>query len=58
MLEASRWHNDHMEIVDQTRLPHEVAVVRMETLEEELLKFSNDIRLPDDITIIEVRYFG
>jgi PAS domain S-box-containing protein len=32
--------------------------LRMETLEEELLKFSNDIRLPDDITIVEARYFG
>ena len=31
--------------------------LNMETLEEELLKFSNDIRLQDDITIIEVRYF-
>jgi len=30
----------------------------METLEEELLKFSNDIRLQDDITVIEARYFG
>ena len=32
--------------------------LRMETLEEELLKFSNDIRLQDDITIIEARYLG
>ena len=30
----------------------------MKTLEEKLLKFSNDIRLQDDITIIEARYFG
>ncbi len=30
----------------------------MGTLEEKLLMFSNDIRLQDDITIIEVRYFG
>jgi serine phosphatase RsbU (regulator of sigma subunit) len=30
--------------------------LRMETLEEKLLKFSNDIRLQDDITIIEARY--
>lgn len=28
----------------------------MDVLEKELLKFSNDIRLQDDITIIEVRY--
>jgi len=32
--------------------------LRMETLEEVLLKFSNDIRLQDDITIIEARYSG
>jgi len=32
--------------------------LRMEILEEELLKFSNDIRLQDDITIIEARYLG
>jgi PAS domain S-box-containing protein len=30
----------------------------MDSLEEELLKFSNDIRLQDDITIIEVRFAG
>jgi PAS domain S-box-containing protein len=30
----------------------------MDTLEEELLKFSNDIRLQDDITIIEARFLG
>ncbi len=30
----------------------------MDTLEEELLKFSNDIRLQDDITIIAARFFG
>jgi PAS domain-containing protein len=30
----------------------------MDSLEEELLKFSNDIRLQDDITIIEVRFTG
>ena len=34
MLESSRWHNGNMEIVDQTLLPHEVAIVRMETLED------------------------
>jgi serine phosphatase RsbU (regulator of sigma subunit) len=32
--------------------------LHMEALGEELLKFSNDIRLQDDITIIEARYFG
>ena len=30
----------------------------MEALEKELLKFSNDIRLQDDITIIEARFAG
>lgn len=30
----------------------------MDTLEKKLLKFSNDIRLQDDITIIEIRYRG
>ena len=30
----------------------------MDTLEEELLKFSNDIRLQDDITILEARFSG
>jgi|GEM_PF-46993 len=34
MLEASRWHDDHMEIVDQSQLPGNVAIVRMETLED------------------------
>ena len=30
----------------------------MDALEKELLKFSNDIRLQDDITIIEVKFIG
>ena len=30
--------------------------LRMDVLEEELLKFSNDIRLQDDLTIIEFRF--
>ena len=30
----------------------------MQTLEEKLLMFSNDIQLQDDVTIIEARYFG
>jgi hypothetical protein len=30
----------------------------MDALEEELLKFSNDIRLQDDIAIIEARFSG
>jgi hypothetical protein len=28
----------------------------MDLLEKEMLKFSNDIRLQDDITIIEMQY--
>ena len=32
--------------------------LRMDALEKQLLKFSNDIRLQDDITIIEGRFFG
>ena len=32
--------------------------LKMPVLERRLLKFSNNIRLPDDITIIEARYFG
>ena len=32
--------------------------LNMDELQEELLKFSNDIRLQDDVTIIEVRFWG
>jgi PAS domain S-box-containing protein len=39
--------------LDYPERPLEMAV-----LERRLLKFSNNIRLPDDITIIEARYFG
>ena len=34
MIEASRWYNDNMEIVDQSQLPDKVAILRMETLED------------------------
>jgi len=34
------------------------AKVRMEALEERLLKYSNTIRLADDLTLIEVRFNG
>ena len=40
------------------RLEYPKVPLRMDTLEKELLKFSNDIRLQDDITIIEARFFG
>jgi len=32
--------------------------LRMDALEKELLKFSNEIRLEDDITILEMRFMG
>lgn len=32
--------------------------LNMDALQEELLKFSNEIRLQDDITIMEVRFWG
>jgi serine phosphatase RsbU (regulator of sigma subunit) len=32
--------------------------LNMNVLEEALLKFSNDIRLQDDITILEARYLA
>jgi hypothetical protein len=32
--------------------------LNMGELQEELLKFSNEIRLQDDITIMEVRFWG
>ena len=32
--------------------------LNMDELQEELLKFSNDIRLQDDMTIVEVRFWG
>ncbi len=40
------------------KLDYPKTPINMETLEEELLKFSNDIRLQDDITIIEARFSG
>jgi hypothetical protein len=30
----------------------------MPALEERLLKFSNAIRMPDDTTVVEARFFG
>ena len=40
------------------KLDYPKTPINMDTLEEELLKFSNDIRLTDDITIIEARFLG
>jgi serine phosphatase RsbU (regulator of sigma subunit) len=39
-------------------LEYPKSPLSMNTLEEKLLMFSNDIRLQDDITIIEARYLG
>jgi serine phosphatase RsbU (regulator of sigma subunit) len=39
-------------------LDYPKAPLSMQTLEEKLLMFSNDIRLQDDITVIEARYLG
>lgn len=39
-------------------LDYPLTKLSMDTLEKELLKFSNDIRLQDDITIIEARFSG
>jgi serine phosphatase RsbU (regulator of sigma subunit) len=38
------------------RLDYPRTELSMDMLEEELLKFSNDIRLQDDITILEMQY--
>ena len=45
-----------IQILKSLDYPH--TKLSMETLEEELLKFSNDIRLQDDITIIEARFLS
>ena len=56
-------HNDRDELLGVDgltrilrRLDYSQTQLNMDTLQKELLKFSNDIRLQDDITIIEVRY--
>jgi PAS domain S-box-containing protein len=38
------------------KLGYPMKPIRMDTLEEELLKYSNEIRLKDDLTLIEVRF--
>jgi PAS domain S-box-containing protein len=42
-----------LKILDYPRIQ-----LSMDALEEELLKFSNEIRLQDDVTVIEVRFSG
>ncbi len=41
-----------------TSLDYPQNQLNMDALQEELLKFSNEIRLQDDITIMEVRFWG
>ena len=38
------------------QLAYPATPLNMHRLEEKLLKFSNDIRLPDDLTILEVGF--
>ncbi|MHC4186870.1 MAG: PP2C family protein-serine/threonine phosphatase, partial [Planctomycetota bacterium] len=38
------------------RLGYPKKPIQMDSLEEELLKYSNEIRLKDDLTIIEIRF--
>jgi serine phosphatase RsbU (regulator of sigma subunit) len=45
-----------MQILKNLNYPE--TPLHMDALEEQLLKFSNDIRLQDDITIIEARFAG
>ena len=42
-----------MEMLKKQGYP--TADIQMETLEEDLLKYSNGIRLADDLTLIEIR---
>ena len=58
-------HNARDELIDLDRfinilmeLNYPREPLKMKALELALLKFSNEIRLQDDITIIEARYFG
>jgi PAS domain S-box-containing protein len=39
-------------------LDYPATTLDMNLLEEKLLKFSNAIRLPDDLTMVEIRYLG
>ena len=45
-----------MQVLKKMNYPE--TPLSMDALEEQLLKFSNDIRLQDDITIIEARFSG
>jgi sigma-B regulation protein RsbU (phosphoserine phosphatase) len=61
-VEIQNAQNDWLGVKGFTRilkgLDYPKAPLNMEMFEEQLLKFSNDIRLQDDITIIEARYIG
>jgi len=41
-----------------SKLDYPRRALRLDVLEEELLKFSNEIRLKDDVTIIEIKWLG
>jgi PAS domain S-box-containing protein len=55
---ANKWlgAEGFMQILQNLNYPD--TPLRMDALEKQLLKFSNDIRLQDDITIIEARFSG
>jgi PAS domain S-box-containing protein len=55
---ADAWLNVEGFIQILKNLNYPDTPLRMEALEKQLLKFSNDIRLQDDITIIEARFSG
>jgi len=58
-------HNSKNELLDTDglnnllkKLNYPQTPLNMEALEQELLKFSNEIRLQDDVTIIEINFLG
>jgi PAS domain S-box-containing protein len=55
---ADEWLGDEGFIQILKNLDYPKTPLSMDSLEEELLRFSNDIRLQDDITIIEARFSG
>jgi serine phosphatase RsbU (regulator of sigma subunit) len=58
-------HNSEGELLDVDgfirllkKLDYPQTHLKMDLLEQELLKFSNEIRLQDDVTIIEIKFLG
>lgn len=58
-------HNSESELLDVDgfirllqKLDYPQTPLEMDALEQELLKFSNEIRLQDDVTIIEIKFIG